>query len=164
MKASLLTALISIYFLACGQVAKTERPGEPDIYSVESEDKEMNEAIEKSRSTFDTFLATFNNPKEEQMSFSVKMPFPTDDGAEHIWLVNIESQDGKLFGEVDNVPENVSSVKLGDKIEIDRHKISDWFYIDGDRLIGGLTIRVLRDRMTPSEKRQFDADFGLKFD
>ena len=79
-------------------------------------------------------------------------------------MVNIESAGGKLFGQVDNVPENVSSIKLGDKIEIEKYKISDWFYIENNKLIGGLTIRVLRDRMSSDEKKQFDEEFGVKFD
>ena len=153
-----------VTLVACGQTTKTERQGQPDIYSVEDSDKEMNEAIKKSRQTFDIFLTTFKNPKSNQTSFSVKMPFPTSDGAEHIWLVNIESAGGKLFGQVDNLPENVSSIKLGDKIEIEKYKISDWFYIENNKLIGGLTIRVLRDRMSADEKKQFDEEFGVKFD
>ena len=124
----------------------------------------MNEAIKKSRLTFDTFLTTFKNKKRNQTGFSVKMPFPTNDGAEHIWLVNIESKGGKLFGQVDNVPESVTSISLGDEIEIDRNKISDWFYVEDNKLIGGLTIRVLRDRMSPAEKKQFDREIGLKIE
>jgi uncharacterized protein YegJ (DUF2314 family) len=159
-----LTIILTLISVVCfGQTDKTERQGEPDIYNVESDDKEMNEAIKKSRLSFDDFLTTFKNKKRSQSSFSIKMPFPTNYGAEHIWLVNIESKNGKLFGQVDNVPESVTSIKLGDKIEIDRNKISDWFYIEDNKLIGGLTIRVIRDRMTPLEKRQFDREFGVTF-
>ena len=92
------------------------------------------------------------------------MPFPTENGAEHIWLVDIELNDEKMFGYIDNVPDQVSSIKLGDKVEIDRNKIPDWFYIENNRLIGGLTIRVLRDRMEEEEKNQFDEAYGVKFD
>lgn len=153
-----------ISFVTLGQSNKTERTGEPDIYSIEDNDKEMNEAIKKSRQTFDNFLIAFKNQKRNQTNFSVKMPFPTKDGAEHIWLVNVESNGEKLFGQVDNLPENVKSIKLGDKIEINRNKISDWFYIENNKLVGGLTIRVLRDRMSPNEKKQFDQEFGVEFD
>jgi len=161
--------LVLIFFglvtlVACGQATKTERQGQPDIYNVDDGDKEMNDAIKKSRQTFDNFLTAFKKQKSNQTGFSVKMPFSTKDGAEHIWLVNIESTNGQLFGQVDNVPENVSSIKLGDKIEIEKDKISDWFYIENNVLIGGLTIRVLRDRMSPEEKKQFDQEFGIKFD
>jgi uncharacterized protein YegJ (DUF2314 family) len=160
---TLLVILTLTSFVTFGQTDKTQRQGEPDIYNVESDDKQMNEAIKKSRLTFDDFLTTFQNKKRHQTSFCVKVPFPTSYGAEHIWLVNIESKDGKLLGQVDNVPESVTSIKLGDKIEIERNKISDWFYIEDNKLIGGLTIRVLRDRMTPVEKTEFDRQFGVTF-
>lgn len=160
---SLLLFLTLVSFATFGQADKTERPGEPDIYNVETDDKEMNEAIKKSRMTFDDFLTAFKNQKRNQSAFSVKMPFPTGHGAEHIWLTDIQSKGGKLFGTVDNVPESVTNIKLGDKVEIDRNKISDWFYIDGNKLIGGLTIRVLRNRMTPAERKQFDREFGVAF-
>lgn len=148
---------------ACGQTQKTEREGEPDIYSVGDEDEEMNKAIMKSRATFDDFLSAYNNKKEDQTDFSVKMPFATESGAEHIWLVDISMKDGKLFGQVDNLPESVTNIQLGDTVEIQKEKISDWFYVEGNKLIGGLTIRVLRDRMSFEEREQFDMDYGLEF-
>ena len=164
MRQSLFTIVIISLAFACGQIGKTERQGEPDIYSVEDDDPEMNKAIAKSRATFNDFLSAVSSKKETQSSHSVKIPFPMENGAEHIWLVDLELNDGKMFGYVDNLPDQVSSVKFGDRIQIDRNKISDWFYIENNRLIGGLTIRVLRDRMTPEEKNQFDEAYGVRFD
>ncbi|HEY8935427.1 MAG TPA: DUF2314 domain-containing protein [Cyclobacteriaceae bacterium] len=164
MKRPFIIIFVLASFITLGQTTKTQREGQPDIYNINDEDKEMNEAIKKSRQTFDSFLTAFKSQKRNQTNFSVKMPFPTKDGLEHIWLVNIESKDGKLLGQVDNLPDKVTNIKLGDKIEIDQNKISDWFYLEGDKLIGGLTIRVLRDRMPPAEKKQFDQEFGVRFD
>ena len=163
MKQPLLTILIISTLFSCGQVSKTERQGEPDIYNVGGDDPEMNKAIARSRETFNDFLSAFSSKKDTQSAYSVKMPFPTENGDEHIWLVDIELNDGKMFGYVDNVPDQVSSVQLGDKIEIDSNKISDWFYIENNRL-RRLTIRILRDRMPPEEKKQFEEAFGVKFD
>ena len=123
----------------------------------------MNEAIKKSRQTFNDFIDVFQNPKRNQTDFSVKMPFPASNGVEHIWLINIETKKGKLYGQVGNVPDDVTTIKIGDKVEIMQSRISDWFYIQDNTLIGGLTIRVLRDRMAPAEKRQLDSEFGVKF-
>jgi uncharacterized protein YegJ (DUF2314 family) len=164
MKRSLVIVFVLTSFIALGQTTTTQREGQPDIYNTNDEDEEMNEAIKKSRQTFDSFLTAFKNQKRNQANFSIKMPFPTKDGAEHIWLVNIELKNEKLFGQIDNLPENVTNIKLGDKIEIDRNKISDWFYLESNKLIGGLTIRVVRDRMTAVEKKQFDQEFGVGFD
>jgi uncharacterized protein YegJ (DUF2314 family) len=69
-----------------------------------------------------------------------------------------------LVGKIDNLPAEVTSVKLGQTIEIDPSKISDWFYVDNGKLIGGYTIRVIRNRMSPKEKKQFDKQLGATID
>jgi len=164
MKVILLIAIIVSSLNVSAQVDKTKREGEPDIYSVGDDDKEMNEAMKKARASFDTFLKAFNSENEYQYGFSVKVPFSTDAGVEHIWLSNVEVKNGKYYGEVNNLPNSVKSIKLGDIIPIDRNKISDWFYIENDKLVGGFTIRVIRNRMSATERKQFDLDFGVKID
>jgi uncharacterized protein YegJ (DUF2314 family) len=166
---SIMKILLAIFTIVCSQgvlaqTEKSETTAEPTIYDVDSGDAEMNEAIRKSRLSFDEFLADFKSKKASQRNFSVKMPFATEYGAEHIWLTNMEMKDGKLFGIVDNLPQSVNTVRLGDVVEIDRDKISDWFYIDGEKLVGGLTIRVLRDRMKSAERKRFDRTLGVKLD
>jgi uncharacterized protein YegJ (DUF2314 family) len=150
--------------LGFGQSESIERSGEPSIYDVATDDAEMNEAIKTSRLTFDKFLTSFKSKNSSQRSFSVKMPFATEYGAEHIWLTNMQIKDGKLVGIVDNLPQSVTTVRLGETVEIDDGKISDWFYIENDRLVGGLTIRLLRDRMSSSERKRFDRTFGATVD
>ena len=159
-----LIIILLLFFQTVLAQEKNERPGEPTIYDVDSGDEEMNEAIRQSRLTFDNFLAAFNGKNASQRSFSVKMPFATEFGAEHIWLTNMDIKDGKLFGIVDNLPQSVNTVRLGDVVEIEKDKISDWFYIENDRLVGGLTIRVLRDRMSSSERKRFDRTLGARID
>ena len=147
-----------------GQAEKTEKSVEPTIYDVDSQDAEMNEAIKKSRLTFGEFLAAFRSKNPSQRNFSVKMPFATEYGSEHIWLTNMDIKDEKLVGIVDNLPQAVNAVRLGDVVEIDGEKITDWFYIDNEKLVGGLTIRVLRDRMSKSDRKRFDRTFGATID
>lgn len=146
---------------SCGQQKINDREGEPDIYNTDSDDKEMNEAIGKSRATFNDFATAFDSKKRSLSYFSVKMPFPTERGAEHIWLSEVTKTGGKFYGKIDNLPEEVTSVELGQTIQIDPSKISDWFYVDNGKLVGGLTIRVIRDRMSPAERKQLDQEFGI---
>ena len=93
--------------------------------------------------------------------FSLKVPFSVPAGNEHIWISDITLKDNKYFGVVGNVPESTTEVKLGDTIQIDKGKISDWMYIHNDTLRGGYTLRVLRKRMSDAERKQFDAENGL---
>jgi uncharacterized protein YegJ (DUF2314 family) len=161
MRQILLFIFVTTFLTSCGQQKTKEREGEPDIYYADSDDKEMNDAISKSRATFKDFEVAFEKRKSTQSYFSIKMPFPTKNGGEHIWLSDITKTDGKFYGKIDNLPEEVTSVELGQKIEINTAKISDWFYVDNGKLVGGLTIRVIRNRMTPAEKKQLDDEFGV---
>lgn len=39
-----------------------------------------------------------------------------------------------------------------------REELSDWIIIDDGRLIGGYTIRVFRDKMSPEDRAKLDAN------
>lgn len=153
--------VISILFfaLACEnhKTDKTVKEGEPDIYSVEKDDKEMNEAISKAKATLSEFKEAFMSNEFDSSSFSLKMKFFNGDGAEHIWMEGIEIENGDYYGLVGNEPNTIERIKLGDRLKIPTDSISDWMYIDNKSVLkGGYTIRLLRDRMTKEEQRDFE--------
>jgi uncharacterized protein YegJ (DUF2314 family) len=47
---------------------------------------------------------------------------------------------------------------------VSKSEISDWFYIDNGKLVGGYTIRVLYSRMSPEEKKDFNEHAGMKIE
>lgn len=162
MKIKALVVLIIFCCISCKNSDKVERENEPTIYNVESNDKEMSEAIKKANQTLNEFNSALQNPKIEVKSMKVKFEYPN--GNEHIWLSNIEYKDGKYWGVLDNEPEYITEYKIGDKIEVDNSKISDWMYLKNGKLFGGYTIKLLRSRMTENEKDQFDAESGMQID
>lgn len=162
MKIKALVVLIIFCCVSCKNSDKIERENQPTIYNVESDDKEMSEAIKKANQTLTDFNSALQNPKIEVKSLKVK--FETANGNEHIWLSNIEYKDGKYWGILDNEPEYITEYKIGDKIEIDNSKISDWMYLENGKLFGGYTIKLLRSRMTENERNQFDAESGMQID
>ncbi|MCW3109150.1 MAG: hypothetical protein JWQ09_3656 [Segetibacter sp.] len=137
--------------------SKTKRIGEPDIYSIKDDDKEMNAAIEKARETIPDFREALNRQNPGYSNFSVKVKISTQNDAEHIWISNIEDKNGQFMGIVDNLPA-LSRIKIGDTINVDNLLISDWMYLDKTKLRGGYTIRVLRNRMTAKERKAFDSE------
>lgn len=162
MKIKALVVLIIFCCVSCKNSDKVERENQPTIYNVESDDKEMSEAIKKANQTLTDFNSALQNPKIEVKSLKVK--FETANGNEHIWLSNIEYKDGKYWGILDNEPEYITEYKIGDKIEIDNSKISDWMYLENGKLFGSYTIKLLRSRMTENERNQFDAESGMQID
>lgn len=153
---------MALSLLSCKESNKIERENEPTIYSVADQDKDMNAAIEKAKQTLSDFNAGLSNPKAE--SLALKVQFTNSEGSEHMWVGNIELKDGKYSGILNNEPEYVKEYKSGDKIDIDSSKISDWMYLENGKLYGGYTIRVLRDKMSEEERKQFDEESGMQID
>lgn len=123
----------------------------------------MNKAIEKAKQTIDSFDYAFKNNSRVFTFFGLKKKFEENGNIEHIWIGNIQKiESGKYIGIIDNLPEKIKSVKLGDTVQIEKKEISDWMYIKKSELHGGYTIRLLRERMTEYERKKFDAESGMK--
>jgi len=162
MKTKILIALILVCLLSCKKSDKIERESQPDIYNVEGNDKEMTEAIKKANQSLADFNTALTNPKIEVKSLKVK--FKNQQNTEHIWLSDVEFKDGKYTGILDNEPEYITDYQIGDTINVNSKDISDWMYIENGKLFGGYTIKVLRNRMSESERKQFDAESGMQID
>lgn len=148
-----------------GKKNVAEREGEPDMVYVPSEDERMNWAIEKANLTLWYFEESLKNKQPYQNYFSIKVLITDGDEGEHIWLTDPHFDDeGNLFGTVGNEPVNIRSVKFNQKIGIKRDLISDWMIIENGRLIGGYTIRAIRDGIAEKEKAAFDNSIGLYID
>ena len=143
-------AIVAILFAGCdtqernvGDVVK--RPGEPDVIMVADDDPRMNAAIDKARVTVEQFIRALSNPQSSQSGFSVKAPIRDGTKVEHMWLTPVRYQNGNFVGKVNNDPDIVKTVKLGDQYDVKKADISDWMYVENGKLVGGFTIRVLRD-------------------
>lgn len=161
MKQLILLVLVAIVLVSCDNLSKTEREGEPVIYNVEDTDEGMNLAIEKAKERFVDFENAFTADSMSFSDFAIKCRFKTESGGEHMWLTDVTVQDGNYYGVINNVPENTSELKFGDTVKIVKDNISDWMYVDNGRLRGGYTIREIRNRLTDTERKQFDSEIGL---
>lgn len=138
-----------------------KRPNQPDVIDIQSEDEKMNWAMEKSRLTIHHFKKSLKQPNPNQQYFSVKVKIEDAGKVEHIWLIEPSfDNDGNLFGTVGNEPIDVKSVRLNQKIGIDEKLVSDWMIIENGRLIGGYTIRAVRDNLSGEALQNFDRGLG----
>ncbi|MCP4442543.1 MAG: DUF2314 domain-containing protein [Aureispira sp.] len=138
-----------------------ERTDEPTVYDIPSEDERMNWAMEKAKLTLHHFEDSLKKPAPSQQYFSVKVKIVDGEHTEHIWLGDPSfDQDNNLFGVVGNRPIDVSTVKLHQKIGITKDLVSDWMIIKKGRLIGGYTIRAVRDGLEGDALVDFDESLG----
>jgi uncharacterized protein YegJ (DUF2314 family) len=144
--------------------AKIERTGEPTIYNVNSDDPEMDAAIQASKTTLPEFLRVFERQDTATSDFALKVHYDDGQEPEHLWLANLSKQNGKLYGVVSNLPEFTKAVKEGETVVIDTSKVSDWKYVQNHRLVGGRTIKVLRNHLSPEERKELDASIDYKIE
>lgn len=110
-------------------------------------------AIAKAQSTLPHFWQVLDRPERGEAKFALKVRITDKKGSEHFWTTEIERRDGKITGTIGNDPNIVSTVKLGERIEIPEANISDWLYMRGGKMIGNETIKPLFKTM-PAEKAQ----------
>ncbi len=153
-------ALTCMFILSCS-ISSLREIG--NVKNVSTDDVEMNAAIKRAQDTLPLFIRAFQSPTPTQKKFLIKAEFPYGgaNDAEYIWLNNLSYEGNQFEGNVGNEPIYVLNIKLGDRVTVSTSRISDWMIIDDNRLLGGFTIHVLRNRMTDAERKQFDADFGF---
>jgi uncharacterized protein YegJ (DUF2314 family) len=161
----ILVTLIAIGCTCCNSnlSKKIERENQPTMYSLLGTDEKMNNAIETARQTLNNFNTALREKGTNTSDFFLKVRFEINDMYEHIWIANITYRDNEYFGIINNLPEYTTTVKLGDTIQINKKDITDWMYIQNKTTYGGYTIRLLRERMSDAEKKQFDSENDIIF-
>ena len=69
----------------------------------------------------------------------------------------------KYFGIVGNDPVKNTEIKLGDYVEVDLNKISDWMFTDKNIVKGAYTVKVMRKSMSEEELKEMDEE-GLIYE
>lgn len=161
--AGLATAGIALFLLTGCGVARhagetVRRPGQPDIAYVAEDDAKMTAAMETARSTVDGFIAVLNKPTPAQSEFSIKLPIRDGDVVEHMWVTDVKISGDRFSGQINNEPDQVKTVRLGQNVTAAKSEISDWMYVESGKLRGGYTIRALREPLSEKERREFDRD------
>jgi uncharacterized protein YegJ (DUF2314 family) len=126
-----------------------------DAFRVETDDKAMRDAMAVAKASLSQFWQVFEQRAHGETGFSLKARIVDENGVEHFWLTDIERNDGRILGRINNEPAVVSVVKLGDKVEIPGEIITDWLYLRNSKMVGNFTLRALFHRMPPEEVARY---------
>lgn len=115
----------------------------------------MDAAIRQAQDTLDLFVEKLKTPHPERTFVAIKARFfPPDALPQDIWVDGVTYSDGAFRGDMgDDIP----SLKLeaGEKITVQEEDVVDWMIVEDGKLIGGYTIRLAVQRMTPEERERF---------
>ncbi len=121
------------------------------VVGVADDDPEMTAAIFKARETLPQFWQVFDKRERGESDFALKVRITDKKGVEHFWATDVVRRDGKTMGTINNDPNTVASVKLGDRIEIPDVDITDWLYMRDGKMVGNLTLKPLFKQMPAAE-------------
>jgi uncharacterized protein YegJ (DUF2314 family) len=130
------------------------------VLQVGVDDAEMGEAIARARATLPEFLRVLAEPQPGHRDFAIKGFFP--DLGEHMWVSDPAHMDGQLVGRLGNHPATPGKLRLGDEVRVPEDRVTDWKYVQHDVLIGGYSIRVLRNRMDEDSRRDLDSRLDFR--
>jgi len=155
MKSLLRAAILTLLVLAAPAAAVAQ---DSSYIKVPNEDQEMNEAKDKARALLAHFWQKFAEPGPDETGFSIKVALPYGrNNTEHIWTKDIERKDGKISAVINNVPRDVTTVRLGERIEVADAQISDWMYMRSGKIVGNYTMRPLLKRIPPQDAARYRA-------
>ena len=131
--------------------------------SFDRQDPDMSVAIANAKKSFGEFLRTFIAPKCTQTSFLVKVAIASEETVEHIWVADLDFSAPKPRGVIAN-DSSTTGLRLGQSLDFEPEQITDWMYIEDGLLVGGYTTRVIRNRMSPKERMEYDARAPYRFE
>lgn len=117
--------------------------------------QEMDAVIQQARASLDTFTSALTTPHADRTFAAVKVRFyPPDGSPQDIWVDEVTYTDGMFRG---NMGDDIPSLKLeaGEEITAAEKDILDWMIVEDGKLIGGYTIRLAVQRMSPEERERF---------
>lgn len=150
--------------VAIALVAGCSAREQPRVVWVEDEDPSLRAATAQARKTVDEFIARLEKPAAPESFFSVKVRLQEGRVVEHLWLGHVRFDGQKFTGTLDNNPDWLARTKAGSTHEVAPDQISDWMIMENNRLIGGYTIRALRDKVPPVQRVKWDQALGFSID
>ena len=115
----------------------------------------MEAAFQQARDTLHSFIQKIGTSHPNRTLVAVKVRFVLpDSSSQDMWVDGITYRDGSFYG---TMGDDIPSLKLSidDKITIARKDIVDWMIVEDGKLIGGYTIRLAFQRMSPEQKERF---------
>lgn len=132
-----------------------------EIAIVADDDPTMAAAMRKARATLGDFLTIAAAPKPGMDYFAVKVAVYDGDQNEYFWIDPFKNDNGRFSGRINNKPELVHTVKMGQLIAFGRDEIVDWMYMDGGEMKGNYTACALLKSAPKNEAEEFKERFGL---
>lgn len=156
---------VAVAFLAglcgCGPSGPTSSNGL--AVAAPKDDPILEAATSKARTSLGDFTARLKVPTPSQSGFSVKVAIRAG-GVHYLWLQKITHQDGRFTGVLGPDARGLDPHYPGEMITVSAEEVFDWMYVDSGKLVGGYSLRALRDQLSGKQREAFEKSLWFSFD
>ncbi len=145
-----------ILILICLFFAVSCAPATPQKSTPVSEE-ELNAAIEEARGSIDTLFRAMLAPKASYDFLGLKVRFTTQEGTyDDNWVEPVDFYNGKFTIRMMDGLTYDKNLHPERTLDVPLKRVVDWMIVEKDgTLIGGYTIRLAYEHMSPDEKKEF---------
>lgn len=143
-------------------------------FPVPKHDRAMKQAIELARGGLEGFLDIQDMKPVGTGFYSVKIGIkdagnsfritsaPEEDDVEFFWLGTLKKTPTGFSGEIQEIPEIMKNVVMGQRVEFRQSDIVDWFYFDKGKMKGNFTACPALAHATDDEREAFNKEYGTR--
>ena len=166
-KALQLKSVLLVYCLllvSCGVPFSSETPV-PSVAGTPFTDEEFDAAVKEAHGTLQAVRQALLAPKDTYRFVGLKVRFIGRDATEDMWTQPVDYYNGAFTIQmIEGVTVNIG-IHPDSYIQVPLDKVLDWMIVEEDgNLIGGYTIRLTYEHMTPDERDEFLRITGYKIE
>ena len=123
-----------------------------DTYKFYGDDPELNAAIAEAQRRLPEFRRALDDdarrliPALNGALVKARFENPVTGTIEHMWIEDVGFEGDKIVGTLASEPNNIPELSNGQWVSVSPEDISDWVYRQGNRTVGGFTVRVMQRR------------------
>ncbi len=161
---SLLAGILSILGGCQRPSADSGSQGTSLAVAVPTADGAIEAATREARHSLDRFIRTLSTPNAGQSDFSVKVTILDGETTHYLWLQQVTYDGSNLSGILGPDAAGIKSHFPGERITLASSEITDWMFVEDEKLVGGYTMRAIRERLSGEARKQFEKSMWFKFE
>jgi uncharacterized protein YegJ (DUF2314 family) len=138
-----------------------ERAKRDEVANVPDSDPDMQLAFKRARERRSEFLALVRVKRPTIEMMAVKIAVHDGDDIEYFWLTPVRVEGDHFVAVIDNTPQLVHNVGLGQSIAFQENEVVDWFYVENGKMIGNFTACAMLKREPADQAEDFKREVGL---
>ncbi len=162
---AVLAGVLSAVF-GCGQHRRSagDPQGSELAVAVPSGDEPMRAAARRARESLDGFIERLSSPGPGQGDFSIKVPVREGTGTHYLWLEDVSFDGAHFRGALGPDAAGLKGHAPGERVEVDRPEVEDWMYVEAGKLVGGFSLRAIRDQLAGEARKRFEQSMWFAFE